>query len=305
MSGLDFKDVTTLTTSTVNKAELISSVQKSIRELETLAKLDVIKDAVQHSSVESALLNLRRIKKLDEVLEISTEDLKNKNTSAIVDVYRTNILEKSDKILRKAAEAQTNVVATTMAMVNAYRYILGEFKEATSFAVPITETRLTPALKDKAVCNFTTVAHMDYINKVSAFRNRLGYIITFLNPRASLENFDMSEFVTGMPYYPTLLHDKSTEMLIMKPIDQKEKAKPATLGWTTSELLKAHDRYIGTDIQFCDTMDKVFDAISVPKQDKTVLAKRGIVITSMMNLVDDYINTQKIFMSMFFNMLKK
>jgi hypothetical protein len=305
MSGIDFKDITTLISTNNKRTNLIESVQKSIRDLDTLAKLDAIKEAIQHDSTEGALSNIKKIKRIDEVLEISTEDLVGKSPASKLDVYRTNILEKSDKLIRIATEAQADVLAETMTTVNSYRTIINEFKEAISFAVPIVETRLTPAFKDRIVCNFATVTHTDYINRVSTFKNRLGYILTFFNPRASLEGFDMSEFVPGMPYSTVIPHEKFTDILIVKPIACKEKIKVTSLDWTPNSLLQAYEQYVNTDVQFCDMMDKVFDTMPSIKKDTTILAKRAIVTTSMMNLVDDYVHTQKLFMCMFYNILKK
>lgn len=306
MNGVDFRKPHTLYEANSRKEELSKSLAKNLQAISLLPKLELLKIAIEGSPTETALKQLRGMKDLDKTLGIGAEVLSLENPEHKKDAYNLGIRDKTELIVEEAIEHQSQTMHHITQSIEAYNTLLDLYEEELVFAKPITDIKIKNAL-NKGRANFPSIKYSDYIHRVEPFRNRLSYILTFINPKFSLENVNVSDFITGMPYYSLLAHNKSSKVLDIQGIQSKERSKLSSMGWVADNLLEAYEDYIKTDKNICTFMNKVSDNIHlhIIKQDKNTIGKSVVLFASMMDLVDDYLHTQKAFMSMFFNLLKQ
>ena len=225
MSSINFEDVANFSNTSlfsISKEELQTQCQKNRQDLELLPKLNAAKAIVQ-GTPSSVIPPDMDLTKVQEILEIGQEELQFKTFAQQKDIYNTNILEKTNKIISDIHISQTNILSTTLEAIGTYVNVLNEFSNQVTH--PIGPEKFTAAINEDAIINTKLIKYTEYMDKVVTFRNRMGYILSFMTPKALNSNVDIKTFVEGMPYANTITYEEGNEALFMPPITLNTNSK--------------------------------------------------------------------------------
>lgn len=307
MSNISFKDAGVLNNTTslnLSKNKIQESCAEFALRLDLLNKLHAVKRAIEESSIENTILNIHKIKDIDDTLEISREEFTDKTLAQQVDIYRTNVLEKLDQNINKHIDEQSDLMGGIEESVTALKELVNEFTTQLEDKQPITSNKLDNAIGDDLTTGYKIISAKDYADVTLTFMNRFNYARSFFHPSGYLYDFDAEEFTKGMPFYQEGMFHEDDQTYFPRDLNIK-KSKFSTMDWNGRRLMLAYEQLEKVVPKHADVITSATSAIRkiMMAQKKTATIKQTQICYAMYNLVDSYAKATRAFMHMFYNLL--
>jgi len=307
MSNVNFKDAGVLNNTTslnLSKNKIQESCAEFVLRLDLLNKLHAVKRAIEESSIENTILNIHKIKDIDDTLEISREELTDKTLAQQVDVYRTNVLEKLDQNINKHIDEQSDLMGSIEESATALKELVTAFTTQLEDKQPITSNKLDNAIGDDLTTSYKIISAKDHADATLPFMNRFRYAMSFFHQSGYLYDFDAEDFTKGMPFYQEGMFAEDDQTYFPRDLNIK-KSKFSTMDWSGRRLLAAYEQIEKAVPKHADAMISAASTIRkiMMAQKKTATIKQTQICYAMYNLVNNYAKSTRAFMHMFYNLL--
>lgn len=303
--AVNFKTAAFADTNLVSKAGR-ASINKDLADIQKdvnlIPKLVNIKKAIEKSSIRQALKGMEAIPNINQVLEISEEEL-NTAPARKFDIYNTNVVAKADKIQEEVASKQAAIFSDIDDIFADYRNTAAEFSEVMKSHMRSANREYCASLLSKEMPAGSVIHYADHHKRYMFANSASAFILSYLQHAAAAENtksFELAAFVEDMPRSEYTSVEESDYAVFMKPLAVGSSLKVA--GWSGTSIVNNLQHPVEYVDDYCAYVTKWMDNVRFKIGVNKALVDKTPAFVSLKNIVNSSIHDEKLLMSMLYNL---
>lgn len=273
------------------------------KEVDLIPKLINIKVAIERSSAKQALKGMEAIPNINQVLEISEEEL-NAAPARKFDIYNTNVVAKVDKIQEEVADKQAAIFSDIDGILADYRNTATEFSEVMKQHIStVNREQCESLLNSKEMPTGSVIRYIDHYKRYMFSNSASAFILSYLQHAGSFENlrpFDFATFVKDMPRSEYVSVEESDNAVFMKPIAVGSNLK--ITGWSGTSILNNLQHPVDYMDDYCAYVTRWMDSVRSKIGVNKALVDKTPAFISLKNIVNSSVHDEKLLMSMLYNL---